>query len=157
MAKSWSSSDPRYSSQEVEAKWRSFEIGKGVGYRSVFHHARQHGLNLSDLARKYRPQAEAIRQIDPTVTQFREMTEAEIVATPPLMFEPWRAKDLSAIPVPEFLYSDFYARKYTSVTLAAPKVGKSMLALAEALDMATGRGFLTSIPREPLVLSLIHI
>lgn len=84
-------------------------------------------------------------------TQFRELTEAEVEAIPPLMFQPWQSKDLSAIPVPEFLYSDFYARKYTSVTLAAPKVGKSMLALAEALDMATGRGFLTGLQRDPLV------
>jgi hypothetical protein len=150
VAKDWSSADPRYSPHEVETKWRSFEPGKGVGYRSVFHHARQHGLNLSDLARKHRPQAEATRAQDPTVTQFRDMTEAEIEAIPPALFRPWVVKDLASIPQPEFVYSDFYARGYTSVTIAPPKVGKSMLGLAEAIDIVTGRGFLTGVPHRPL-------
>lgn len=82
--------------------------------------------------------------------QFREMTEAEKDAIEPIMFAPWGTRDLAAIPYPEFVYSDFYARGYTSVTFAPPKVGKSMLALAEALDMASGRGFLTGTPRDKL-------
>lgn len=73
--------------------------------------------------------------------------KAEIPAT---LFKAWVRKDLSQIPYPDFVYSDFYARGYTSLTLASPKVGKSMLALAESLDMSTGRGFLTGIEREPL-------
>lgn len=150
VAKDWSSSDPRYTPHEVESKWRSFEVGKGVGYRSVFHHARQHGLNLSELARKHRPQAEAVRQRDPQITQFRELSEDEIEAIPPALFRPWVVKDLTAIKHPEFVYSDFYARGYTSVTIAPPKAGKSMLGLAESIDMATGRGFLTGVAREPL-------
>ena len=86
----------------------------------------------------------------PQDEQFREITDAEREAIPPAMFRPWVVKDLSRIPHPEFVYSDFYARGYTSVTVAPPKVGKSMLGLAEAIDMATGRGFLTGAPREPL-------
>jgi hypothetical protein len=82
-------------------------------------------------------------------TQFRELTASEIEAIPPALFTPWAQKDIAAIPVTDFLYSDFYARGYTSVTVAPPKAGKSMLGLAEALDMCTGRGFLTGIPREP--------
>ena len=34
--------------------------------------------------------------------------------------------------------------------MAPPKVGKSMLALAEAIDIATGKGILTGYTREPL-------
>src|SRR5690625_3471465 len=49
-------------------------------------------------------------------------------------FRPWTRIDLSQIPRTQFVYSDFYARGYTSLTVAAPKVGKSMLALAEAVD-----------------------
>lgn len=67
-----------------------------------------------------------------------------------LDFAPWGQRDLSQIPYPEFVYSDFYARGYTSVTLAPPKVGKSMLGLAEAIDIASGRGFLTGKPCAPL-------
>jgi hypothetical protein len=86
------------------------------------------------------PQPQAAPQITP---QQRE-------AIPPAMFRPWIRKDLAAIPYPEFLYGDFYARGYTSLTVAPPKVGKSMLALAEALDMATGRGFLSGLQRPSL-------
>lgn len=80
--------------------------------------------------------------------QFRDMTDAERESIAPFPFRPWVKMDLATIPVPKFVYSDFYARGYTSVTLAAPKVGKSMLGLAEAIDMATGRGFLTGRPTE---------
>lgn len=65
-------------------------------------------------------------------------------------FAPWKPFDLATIPAVKFAYSDFYARGYTSLTIAPPKVGKSMLGLAEAIDMATGRGFLTGVEREPL-------
>lgn len=82
--------------------------------------------------------------------EFREMTDAEKEALPPLDFAFWEEVDFAALPRLQFVYSDFYARGYTSVTLAAPKVGKSMLAMAEAIDMATGRGFLTGYKREPL-------
>lgn len=143
VAKDWSSADPRYSPQEVEAKWRSFEVGKGVGYRSVLHYAKQNGCDLSAIAKAERPQSQ------PEHNPFKEMTEAEIDAIPPALFRPWKRIDLTTIPYPKFVYSDFYARGYTSVTLAPPKVGKSMLGLAEAIDIATGRGILTGVEREP--------
>lgn len=87
---------------------------------------------------------------DPNEHQFREITDAEKDEIGPLAFKPWGHRDLAAIPHPQFVYSDFFARGYTSVTLAPPKVGKSMLGIAEALDMASGRGFLTGEPREKL-------
>lgn len=82
--------------------------------------------------------------------QFRELSDEEKEAIPAALFRPWVQTALEEIPVPDFVYSDFYARGYTSVTLAAPKVGKSMLGLAEAIDMATGRGILTGVKRDPL-------
>ena len=92
---------------------------------------------------KFRP------SLDPQITVARDLTPQEIEAIPAALFKPWTEKDLSAIPYPHFVYSDFYARGYTSVTLAPPKVGKSMLGLAEAIDIATGRGILTGVEREP--------
>lgn len=86
---------------------------------------------------------------DPQASMVRDLTPQEIEAIPAALFKPWANKDLTAIPYPHFVYSDFYARGYTSVTLAPPKVGKSMLGLAEAIDIATGRGFLTGVEREP--------
>lgn len=66
-----------------------------------------------------------------------------------MQFQPWQVMDLAKIPRVQFVYSDFYARGYSSVTIAPPKQGKSMLALAEAIDMATGRGILTGVPDDP--------
>lgn len=84
------------------------------------------------------------------VNEYRELTDAERAAIKPFPFQPWGHRDLAAIPVPQFVYGDFYARGYTSVTVAPPKVGKSMLGLGESIDMASGRGFLTGARREPL-------
>lgn len=53
-------------------------------------------------------------------------------------FQPTGIIDFEAIPATEFIYKDFYARGYTSLTIAAPKVGKSQLALSEAMDLASG-------------------
>jgi hypothetical protein len=55
VAKSWSSPYPDYSAREVESKWRSFDTGGGVGYRSVFKLAQQHGADLAAIARQQRP------------------------------------------------------------------------------------------------------
>ena len=85
-----------------------------------------------------------------TAHQFREMDEEARAAMPAALFRPWRTMDLSVIPAPDFLYANFYARGYTSLTVAMPKAGKSMLGMAEAIDMATGRGILTGHQRDPL-------
>jgi len=158
VAKDWSADYPDYDSREVEQKWKSFEVGKGVTYRSIFSLAQMNGANLSAIA-KARSAGDGHKADDLskdfTVAtgsehQFREMTDEERDEIEPLDFKPWGYKNLAAIPYPEIVYSDFYARGYTSVTLAPPKVGKSMLGLAEALDIASGRGFLTGEPRPPL-------
>lgn len=65
-------------------------------------------------------------------------------------FAPWEEIDLAAIPRTRFVYGESYAAGYLSVTFAAPKTGKSLLALAEAIDAATGRGFLTGRPTAPI-------
>lgn len=64
-------------------------------------------------------------------------------------FQAWHEIDLSQIPRLRFVYGDGYAAGYLSVTYAAPKTGKSLLALSEAIDAATGRGFLTGKPSDP--------
>lgn len=61
----------------------------------------------------------------------------------------WDSVDLAAIPRVEYVYNHFYAKGYTSVTAAPPKVGKSLLGLIEAVDIATGRGILTGEPQAP--------
>lgn len=68
----------------------------------------------------------------------------------PLDFPFWQEMDLRTIPPIEFVYGTFFARGFTSLTVAPQKVGKSQLTLAEAVDMATGRGFLSGIQAPPL-------
>lgn len=65
-------------------------------------------------------------------------------------FQAWHEIDLSQIPRLRFVYGDGYAAGYLSVTYAAPKTGKSLLALSEAIDAATGRGFLTGRSSDPV-------
>lgn len=141
IADEWSARGTKYVAGEVAAKWKSFDVGGGSSFNTVAELARQNGANLSAIAKQHKGAAS---------TQFRELTEDEKEAIPPALFRPWVVKDLTAIKHPEFVYSDFYARGYTSVTIAPPKAGKSMLGLAESIDMATGRGFLTGVSRDPL-------
>ena len=65
-------------------------------------------------------------------------------------FPAWQLIDPAAIPRTRFLYGKTFAAGYLSVTFAAPKTGKSLLALAEAIDAATGRGFLTGQAADPV-------
>ena len=80
-----------------------------------------------------------------TTTQDTVCAESDTGIPVDPAFPAWTVKDLSAIPRVEFVYSDFFARGYTSLTVAPPKVGKSMLALSEAIDIASGRGLFSGI------------
>lgn len=65
-------------------------------------------------------------------------------------FSPWQILDPATIPAIRLVYGDNFAAGYLSVTFAAPKTGKSLLALAEAIDAVTGRGFLTGKTAAPI-------
>lgn len=77
VAKNWSSMDARFDPHEVEMKWRSFEAGKGISYRAVFHHAQQNGANLSDIARKYRGKPQG----DDLAADFKQSKPARLDVT----------------------------------------------------------------------------
>lgn len=70
-------------------------------------------------------------------------------ASAPKAFAAWQVKDPATIPRIRFAYGDSYAAGYLAVTFAAPKTGKSLLGMAEAIDAATGRGFLTGRASAP--------
>lgn len=55
---------------------------------------------------------------------------------------PYVWRDPKMIPRREFLYGKFYARKFISTMIAAGGIGKTSLALVEAIAMATGRSLL---------------
>jgi hypothetical protein len=64
-----------------------------------------------------------------------------ILATPFVWQMPWK------IPPRQFLYGRHYVRKYLSATIAPGGVGKSALALTEAVAMASGKNILGLQPR----------
>ncbi|MBB5220345.1 hypothetical protein HNP73_000266 [Amaricoccus macauensis] len=55
------------------------------------------------------------------------------------LFRSWRPIDPLTFPPRCFLYGKHYIRKFASVTVAPPGIGKSTLDLIDALAMATGR------------------
>lgn len=67
----------------------------------------------------------------------------------PADFPVWREINPAEIPRIRFVYAGIYAAGYLTVTFAAPKTGKSLLGLAEGIDAATGRGFLTGREAPP--------
>ena len=52
VAQDWSAPYQDYNPKEVETKWKSFEPGKGTGYRSVLHMAKLHGCDLSAIKQR---------------------------------------------------------------------------------------------------------
>lgn len=55
------------------------------------------------------------------------------------IFEFWEYVDPLTLPRRDFLYGSHYVRNFCSLTAAAGGVGKSLLTMAEAICMATGR------------------
>ncbi len=71
---------------------------------------------------------------------------AQATAAASLRAVPFAWCDPSAIPMREWIYGRHYVRKFVSVTVAPGGVGKSSLATAEALAMASGQGILGDLP-----------
>ena len=70
---------------------------------------------------------------------------------PPMAFKPFSLKTAMAEVKPRsWLYGRHYIRGFLSITLAPGGVGKSSLALVEAVAMATGRPLLGASPHRPL-------
>ena len=64
------------------------------------------------------------------------------------MFHTWKSIDPNTIPKRQYLYSNHYIKAYTSLTIAAPGIGKSSLVLTEAISIVTGKDLLEEKPRE---------
>ena len=160
LAEEWSARAPhRYKEGVVEDKFASFSPGGGTTINTVFDLAKKAGADLGHLRAKHFDVGQFFQPVSETSgagakTIFDSMAEQERENSQDagilLPFKPWAPMDLARIPAPTFVYSDFYASGYTSLTVAPPKVGKSMLGMAEGIDMATGRGILTGVQREPL-------
>ena len=60
---------------------------------------------------------------------------------------PYVWRDPASLPPREFVYGVQYIRKFVSATVAPGGLGKSSLKIAEAVDMASGRGFLHPVQK----------
>lgn len=85
------------------------------------------------------------------------MVEGAFSADPPagpkrrsILASPFVWTPPAQIPPRQFLYGRHYVRKYLSATIAPGGVGKSALALTEALAMASGKPILGQGPAAPL-------
>ena len=65
---------------------------------------------------------------------------------PSIIGQPFRWRDPASIPPREWVYGRHYIRRYLTATVAPGALGKSSLALVEAVDMVTGRGLLSDKP-----------
>ena len=59
---------------------------------------------------------------------------------------PFKHRDLATFPRREFIYGRLYIRQFLSATVAPGGVGKSALAIAESVAMASGRDLLGVTP-----------
>jgi hypothetical protein len=67
-------------------------------------------------------------------------------AARPIAATPYRWRDPAAIPRRAWIFRRHYIRRFVTTTVAPGGVGKTTLALAEAIAMATGRDFLGEPP-----------
>ena len=119
--------------------------------------------DVCDAIREHMPRAENGGEVESAVdwavaraeawtggTEFDDLGEqpaATVAPRPRFTFgAAYVPRDPASIPPREWLYGGHYIRQFITATVAPGGVGKSSLALVEALDMATGRGLLTGKP-----------
>lgn len=134
IAKQWSSADPRYNPREVETKWASFEVGKGVGHKSVFHLAKLNGCDLPALAKKHRPKAAAVALSDPR--QYGDAEEQPQPDAPKSRLE-W-FDDIVASLSDAYLIKGVLSQGSMSVIYGPSNSGKTFFALDLAYHVAIG-------------------
>lgn len=148
VAQTWSSPHSSYDPREVAAKWKSFK-GDGVSYTTLFHHAKQGGADLSEMARKHRPDPVAERMqaqnhamsiaLEPEQPDQPQQEEAKAQGEWPT---PYDMFDASILPRREWIYGYDYIKKYISVTASAGGIGKTSAIIVEALAIASGKPLL---------------
>jgi len=158
VAQDWSSRYADYNAKEVEAKWRSFK-GTGVKYSTLFHYAKMHGADLSELARKHRKSDPIEQMMAAQVPQIAtQPTERAVEADEPASWPtPARKVNPALLPRREWVYGTTYIRKYVSVTASAGGIGKTSLATVEGLAIATGRDLLGENVRRPSNVWIVNL
>ena len=162
VAKNWSSAYADFNPKEVDAKWRSFK-GTGVSYSTLFHYAKQHGADLSEIGRKHRtePVEQMMQSALPEAVKAPEQpAQAVSVADEQVQTEwPTEVQEINALALPrrEWVYGTTYIRKYVSVTASAGGIGKTSLATVEGLAIATGQSLLGEIVKEQASVWIVNL
>ncbi|WP_238179394.1 AAA family ATPase, partial [Methylobacterium dankookense] len=117
----WSAQSPKNEAAFTAKKWDSFSKPGGITVGTLFWLARRNGWG-------------------PAEGDKAEAPPASISA------EPFAWCDPRTIPLREWLLGRHYIKRFVSVTVAPGGVGKSSLAIAEALAMTSGRDLLGEQP-----------
>ena len=164
VAQDWSSPHSTYDPKEVASKWKSFK-GDGVSYTTIFHHAKMNGADLSELARKHRPQpaVEAMSRQVPAPSIEIDLSNGEApqppkvektVADYPTEYDMF---DGASLPRRQWLYGTHYLRGFVSVLASAGGIGKTSLQIVEALAMVTGKPLLGEVVHETCNVWIINL
>ncbi len=159
VAQEWSAPYADYDPREVEQKWRSFEVGRGVTYKSIFGLAKANGADMQSIARidkgdrskpSLGPLTDDFTAASPEDRKSGAETDNEFLddpEPPAAPFKSWEPLNPLDIPERDFVYGRHYIRKFASVTVAPGGLGKSTLVLAEMIAIATGRPILGIQPK----------
>jgi hypothetical protein len=143
----WSARSTKDDPAQNERLWHSIGNVTRIGAGSIFYYAGEHGFDVANY-RNEKKQSVTIGEAKPAPT-FNEET-GEIVADNPLIITPFRnilAKDM---PQRQWLYGNHLVRGYVSATISAGGIGKTTLALTDALSMVLNKKLLHDMPHDQL-------
>lgn len=139
VAHDWSAPYADYSRKEVDGKWRSFEVGKGVSYKSVFHLAKMNGADMSAIARL--DTTHAAPSLDDLSADFGAQDEPDgsDADTPASGLEWFR--DIEVSLTDSYLIKGFLGRGAMSVIYGPSNSGKTFKAMDIAFHLACGESW----------------
>ena len=131
--------------ETVESDWRRMKAPYRRGAAWLYETAeRASGGSFSRAAAWFEtvPPPPSIPHTSANITNSKILS-GEVKSSRPT---PWRFPNPTSLPTRATLYGGHYCRKFVSSTIAPSKVGKSSLALVEALSMASGKPLLGITP-----------
>ncbi len=139
VAQDWSADYSKYDPHEVESKWRSFELGKGIGYKTVFSIAKHNGADLSAIARMGKPTAAAASAAPAftIATQPTVQDGAQDAPQPRGRLEWYR--DIGVAASNGYLVKGFLDASAMSVLYGPSNSGKTFFGMDLAFHLALGR------------------
>ena len=133
VAQDWSSRYADYNAKEVDGKWRSFK-GTGVKYSTLFHYAKMHGADLSELARRHKKPEVTPQQALQAAPEAPTAAPAATAKPAPIFW----ANEALPVLKSAYLVKGWLGAGQMSVVYAPSNVGKSFFCLDIAYCVAAG-------------------